>query len=149
MTEEEKLHPASGNGISEQPTELAARGEISAAIERAVGSNKRVMVVFSAEWCRDSGALLETLQHDLLVPLLDAGFETVTLDVGNRDRHREIAEGWGIDFGVGIPAVAILDGEGELVTATAKGELASARSLTTIEVATLVHRWLPDWVRAG
>lgn len=125
-----------------------ARRQISAALERAARSDKRVMVVFAADWCADSRALERTFEHHLLVPLLEAGFEVVTLDVGNRDRHREIAEGWGIDYGAGIPAVAILDDRGELVAATTEGELAAARASTTIEVATLVHRWLPESARA-
>ncbi|MDX1632690.1 MAG: hypothetical protein R3234_12545, partial [Thermoanaerobaculia bacterium] len=99
-------------------------------------------------WCGDSRALEDTFRHYLLVPLLEAGFERVTLDVGDRDRHREIAEGWRIDYGAGIPAVAVLDGRGELVAATTEGELAAARALSPIEVATLVHRWLPEHLRS-
>ncbi len=121
--------------------------EIATAVERAAEAGKRVLVVFEADWCVDSGALDRAFRHALLVPLLAEGFEVVKLDVGDREHHRDTAAGWGIDLARGIPAVAVLDSEGELVTATTDGELAAARSMTPIELATLVHRWMPDSAR--
>jgi thiol-disulfide isomerase/thioredoxin len=122
----------------------AARRRIAAAIERAKGAGRRVMVVFTGDWCGDSKALLAALEHPLVAPLVALGLEVVVLDAGNRDRHLALAEGWGLSYARGLPAVAVLDGDGELVAATRQGELASARLLSPIDVATLVHRWLPE-----
>ena len=58
--------------------------------------------------------------------------------------YSAIAGGWDIDYADGIPSVAVLDGEGELLTATRDGELRTARSLNPIQIATQVHRWLPE-----
>jgi len=125
----------------------AARMEIAAAVERARQAGgkpgRRVMVVFTGDWCGDSAALERAFEHPLVAPLLALGFEMVTLDAGNRDRHVELAEGWGISYAQGLPAVAVLDSDGELVAATRDGELASARLLSPIDIATRVHRWLP------
>jgi hypothetical protein len=127
---------------SRSDLEAKARREITAAVERAAEDGKRVLVVFGADWCVDSGALKRTFRHALLLPLLADGYEVVHLDVGDREHHRRIASDWGIDYAAGIPAAAVLDADGELVTATTEGELASARTMSPIEVATLVHRWM-------
>ncbi|MGD2114661.1 MAG: thioredoxin family protein [Acidobacteriota bacterium] len=123
--------------------EERARQEIAAAVERAAEAGKRVLVIFGADWCVDSGALKRTFRHALLLPLLADGFEVIHLDVGDREHYRETAGGWGIDYAAGLPAAAVLDAEGELVTSTTAGELASARTMTPIEIATLIHRWMP------
>lgn len=125
----------------------AARRDVNAATGRASESGKHVLVVFHASWCRDSAALERLFEHALVAPLLAAGFEVVRLDVGNRDRHLDLAETWGVDYAAGIPAVAVLDGDGELVGATRAGELASATTLTPMALVTLLHPWLPESVR--
>lgn len=122
----------------------AARHAITAAVERARTTDRRVMVVFGADWCGDAAAFAKALAHPLVAPLVEMGFEVVTLDIGARDRHVQIAQGWGIDYTAGVPAVAILDADGELITATTHGELRTARSLSPIEIATMIHRWLPE-----
>lgn len=121
--------------------------EVAAALERVRGPGKRVLVVFDAAWCRDSAALARLFEHPLVTPLVAAGFEVVRLDVGNRDRHLDLAARWGLDYAAGIPAVAALDPGGSLVGATTAGELASARTLSPVGLVALLHRWLPDAVR--
>ena len=133
------------NGSSEE----AAARETAAALKRARGSGKRVLVVFDASWCQDSAALARLFEHPLVAPLVDAGFEVVRLDVGNRDRHLDLAASWGLDFAAGIPAVAVLDPDGTLVGATTAGELASARTLTPLALVTLLHPWLPPGLRGA
>jgi hypothetical protein len=136
-----------GAAAASEP-DVQARRRIAAAVERArsADAERRVMVVFTGDWCGDSAAFLAALEHPLVAPLVALGFEVVTLDAGNRDRHLALAEGWGLSYARGLPAVAVLDADGELVAATREGELASARLLSPIDVATLVHRWLPEGV---
>lgn len=126
-----------------------ARTEIAAAVVRAEEGDKRVLVVFGADWCGDSQAFHEAMNHPLVAPLLEMGFEVVELDVGDRDRHAALATGWGIDYAAGIPAVAVLDAQGERVTATTEGELAGARTMSPIEIATLLHRWMPEGTKVA
>lgn len=121
----------------------AARAAITAAVERAAAAGKHVLVVFGADWCGDSTALDRAFENPLVSALAGAGFETVQLDVGARDRHTAIAAGWGIDYANGIPAVVALDGDGELVAATRDGELRHARTLSPIEIAQVLHPLLP------
>lgn len=147
-------HPAAAEPTNEPVTEpvtdtAEARRRIAAAVARAGedgGSPRRVLVVFGADWCPDSRAFLDALEHPLVAPLLDLGLEVVVLDIGDRDRFTSMAAGWGLAYAAGIPTVAVLDDRGELVAATLDGELRTARTLSPIDVATLVHRWLPEGV---
>lgn len=52
--------------------------------ERAAAGGTRLLVVFGADWCRDSAALERAFGHPLVAPLVAAGFEVVRLDVGLR-----------------------------------------------------------------
>jgi len=128
-------------------TQAAARRDVTAAKGRARESGTHVLVVFHASWCRDSAALERLFEHALVAPLLAAGFEVVRLDVGNRDRHLELARSWGLDYAAGIPAAVVLDPDGRLVGTTRAGELASATTLTPMALVTLLHPWLPEGVR--
>lgn len=120
-----------------------ARAAITGAVERAAAAGKHALVVFGADWCGDTAALARAFDNPLVSALAEAGFEVVRLDVGARDRHTAIAAGWGIDYAAGIPAIAALDGDGELVAATTDGELRHARTLSPIEIAQLLHPMLP------
>lgn len=126
-----------------------ARRRIARAVERARAEGRRVLVVFGADWCPDAKAFEQSLQHPVVAPLVAMGLEVVRLDVGNRDRLTQIAAAWDIDYAAGIPAVVVLDADGEVVTATRHGELRTARTLSPIQIATHVHRWLPEGAGPG
>ena len=102
---------AEGRPAAAAESDAQARRCITVAVERArrAAAPRRVMVVFTGDWCGDSAAFLAALEHPLVAPLVALGLEVVTLDAGNRDRHVAIAEGWGISYAQGLPAVAVLD----------------------------------------
>ena len=123
-----------------------ARAEIDKALDQARKENKRVAVVFGASWCPDSRAFDEALTHPLVAPIVDPAFVVVPLDVGNRDRHLGLMETYGLHPSRGIPSLAVLEpakkegDEPTLTGALADGELRTARSLSPVEIATLMHR---------
>jgi protein disulfide-isomerase len=122
---------------------MEAREQIQAALETASKGDKRVLVVFGADWCPDSHALDRAFEHPLVRPLLEQGFEVVPLDVGNRDRHLDLLAEYGMDVWGGIPAVAVLNPDGTLHHAQRDGELGAARSLPPLAFAEMLHGWLP------
>lgn len=126
-----------------------ARRAIDRARQQAAAAGKRVAVVFGADWCPDSQALDRALEHRLVAPLVAPAFEVVALDVGNRDRHLDLAAEYGIDLARGIPAVAVLEADGRLVFAQRDGEFGTARALPVVEIASFFHRWAPPGSAAG
>ncbi len=101
-------------------------------------------VIFGAAWCPDSKAFDRALEHRLVRPLVEPSFVVVPLDVGRRDRCQELMAELDLDVRRGIPSMAVLDAEGEVVGALRDGELRNARGMSPLEIATLFHRWSPS-----
>lgn len=121
--------------------EAEARAAVEAAQDQAATQGKRVAVVFGADWCPDSHALDAAFEHRLVEPIVEPAFAVVKVDVGNRDRNLDLMAGYGMQVHRGIPAVAILEPDGSLVTAQTDGEFRNARSLSAAEIASFFHRW--------
>jgi protein disulfide-isomerase len=120
-------------------SERPARAAVAAARERAAVEGKRVAVVFGASWCPDSRALDAALGHPLVAPIVEPSFVVVPVDVGYRDQNLDLMSDYGMDVWKGIPAVALLEPEGTVVTAQRAGEWRSARELSPVEIATFFN----------
>lgn len=131
-------------------TRTGAREEIDAARQQAAKEGKRVAVVFGANWCPDCDAFKRALEHRLVAPILDPNFVVVKVSVGNRDRNLDLMAEYGMSVGSGIPAVAILEPDGRLVTSQRDGEFRNASSLLSVaEIVSFFHRWTPARAKAG
>ena len=117
---------------------------IAAAREQAGREGKRVAVVFGADWCPDCFAFESALKHRLVAPIVEPAYVIVKVSVGNRDRNIRLMESYGMAVENGIPAVAILEPDGSLVSAQRHGEFRNASSLLSVaEIVTFFHRWAP------
>ena len=104
-----------------------ARKEIAAAVERARSENRRVLIVWGADWCSWSRGL-HTLftRNQRLRREVAAEYEVVRVDVGRYDRNAELLATYGIDLArTRIPVVTILDEEGNLLLSEDSGFLES------------------------
>ena len=125
-------------------TQQEARAAVDAARRQAAAEGKRVAVVFGANWCPDCDAFKRALEHRLVAPILGPNFVVVKVSVGNRDRNLDLMEEYGMAVGSGIPAVAILEPDGRLVTSQRDGEFRNASSLLSVaEIVSFFHRWTP------
>jgi protein disulfide-isomerase len=105
-----------------------ARAEIARA-QAAAGGDRRVLVVFGANWCGDCRALDLAMKQGRLKQLIESKFVVVKVDVGRFDRNVDIAQRYGVPLKKGIPTVAVLGAGGAAAFASSGGELASARSM--------------------
>lgn len=119
---------------------LDPRFALEIARKRAANAGKRVAVIFGAGWCPDSGALDAALGHELVRPVVEPAFEVVKVDVGNRNKNLDLAGELGLDPRRGLPALAVVEADGTVVASLADGEVASARAMSPLEIATLFHR---------
>ena len=62
-------------------------------------------------------------------PLLSRDFKIVKVNVGQFDKNVDIAKSYGVPLEKGIPAVAIISTNNEVLYATRAGELADARRM--------------------
>ncbi len=90
-----------------------ATADVDAAIARAKANQHKVILVFGANWCGDSRALAGWFATPRFKPMLDAGYELVWIDVGQKDRNLDLARRFGLDGIKGTPTVLILDQAGK------------------------------------
>lgn len=107
-----------------------AQKDVQRAFETAAKSQRPVLVIFGANWCGDCRALDTALKAPANAELMAKEFVVVKVDVGNFDRHLDIAERYGNAIKKGIPAAALVSPKQELLYTTRGGELANARKMS-------------------
>ena len=106
-----------------------AKAQIKAALVEAAQAKVPVLVVFGANWCGDCKVLDLAFKEGAAAPLIAKNFRVVKVNVGKFDRNVDVAESYGVPLKSGIPAVAVLSAQGQVVYATKAGELADARNM--------------------
>jgi thiol-disulfide isomerase/thioredoxin len=94
---------------------------IAQALTQARADHKRVLLDFGADWCPDCLVLAQLFEDPQVKPFLDGHFHVVRIDVGQWDNNLEVAERYGDSIAKGIPAVVILDEDGQILSSTAGG----------------------------
>jgi thioredoxin-related protein len=92
--------------------------DIQRAIERATLTNKKILLVFGANWCKWCKALHKFVETDEEINhVFHQTFEVVWIDVGRRDKNMKIDERYGSPASSGgIPVFVILDSKGTFLT---------------------------------
>jgi protein disulfide-isomerase len=107
-----------------------AERDVKQAFDTAAKEQRPVLIIFGANWCKDCRALDKALKAPANAELIAKEFVVVKVDVGNFDRHMDIAERYGNAVKKGIPAAAVLSPRQELLYTTRGGELADARQMS-------------------
>lgn len=96
-----------------------AGGEVDAALARAKGNGKRVLLVLGANWCHDSTALAGWLETPRFAALVAERYELVFVNVGmpqTGDGHNlDVPRRFGLAELPGTPALLVLTAEGKPV----------------------------------
>lgn len=106
-----------------------AKAQIRTTLAEAAKAKVPVLVVFGANWCGDCKVLDLAFKDGVAAPLIARDFRVVKVNVGKFDRNVDIAEAYGVPLKSGIPAVAVLAADGQVLFATKAGELADARKM--------------------
>lgn len=126
------------------PADADAHADIKAAEKKAEGEHKRVILVFGANWCFDCHVLdLAFHRPDFATTM--AGFEVVHVDIGeNSEKNGDLAKQFDVPLNKGVPALAIIDGDGKLVVSQRNGEFEDARSMTPEALLEFLNKWKPE-----
>ena len=116
-----------------------AQQEVAETITAAGKENKRVLLVFGANWCADCYALDYAFHQPRIEPLLNTSFKVVHVDVGKFDKNLELARKYHVDLEKGIPSLAVLSSSGGLLSSTAEFE--RARVMTEEDVIQFLNTW--------
>ena len=93
-----------------------AHHDISVAIANAQKTGKYVVLVFGANWCGDCRALHAQMHQPELASMVERNFVVVNIDLGRYDKNVDLAEQYHVPIKHGIPALAVLDSRGKLLT---------------------------------
>jgi len=126
------------------PANADARAEIKDAEEKAATGRKRILLVFGANWCYDCH-VLDLAFHRPDFASAMAGYEVVHVDIGpDGQKNGDVAKQFDTPLNKGIPALAVLDGDGKLVVSQKNGEFEDARSLTPEALLEFLNKWKPE-----
>ncbi|MSR64129.1 MAG: DUF255 domain-containing protein [Planctomycetes bacterium] len=115
--------PAKHAPVYDEQADAAA--ELAAAKMRAAAENRRVLVVWGANWCHWCVKLHGLCESDAgVAKKLLYEYDVVRVDVGRFDKNMELAQSLGADFTqTGIPYLTILDGAGKVLANQETGAL--------------------------
>lgn len=125
------------------PAGVDARAEIKEAEDKAAKEQKRVLLVFGANWCFDCHVLDLAFQRPDFVPVVSR-YEVVHVDIGDDGKkNNDIAKQFDVPLEKGIPALAVLDASGKLLVSQKNGEFENARAMTPEAMLEFLNKWKP------
>jgi thioredoxin 1 len=131
------------------PPDADAHAQLKEAEEKAAIQNKRVLLVFGANWCYDCHVLDLAFHRPDFAEAM-AGFEVVHVDLGDDEKkNADLVKQFDIPLDKGIPALAVADSSGKLIVSQRNGEFEDARSLTPEALLEFLNKWKPSTGTGG
>jgi len=124
------------------PNPSEAQRDLDAALAAARADHKRVLVVFGANWCYDCHVLDATFHSKTILPLLAANYHVVHVNVDDGHANNDLARRCEVQPDR-LPSLAVLDGDGRLVTSQKNGEFDNAVKIGMGDVSGFLERWKP------
>jgi thioredoxin-like negative regulator of GroEL len=118
-----------------------AHTEIKRALAQAAKQHKRVILDFGGNWCGDCIALNSLFHKEPNASLLKGGFILVDVNIGKFDRNKDVAVKYGVPLEKGVPALAVLDGKGQVLYSQKNGEFESMRKMDPSSVTEFLTKW--------
>jgi len=132
---------SAGRDIYPDPTQ--AKADLSAALKTAAQSHKRIILDFGGNWCGDCQVLDIYFHSSQNLPILNANFVLVHVNIGHMDENLDIAARYQVPLGKGVPALAVLSERGKLLYSQQGGEFESMRRMEASSVTTFLVQWKP------
>jgi thiol:disulfide interchange protein len=125
------------------PAPDRAAAEIASALRTAAATQRRVILDFGGNWCPDCHVLDGYFHDPANLPLLEADFVLVHVNVGRLDHNLDIANRYDVPLGRGVPALAVLDSSGKLLFSQKAGEFEAMRGMQSSAVTQFLTAWKP------
>jgi thiol:disulfide interchange protein len=125
------------------PDSAQAKSDLATALKTAAATHKHVLLDFGGDWCGDC-QVLDIYFHDAAnLPILQANYVLVHVNIGHIDANVEIAEKYGVPLHKGVPALAVLDEHGVLLFSQKTGEFEDMRHLESSALTKFLLQWKP------
>lgn len=125
------------------PDPAHARGDLAAALKTAAATHKRVLLDFGGNWCGDCQVLDIYFHNAQNLPILEANFVLVHVNIGHMDENQDIAARYQIPLEKGVPALAVLSDKGKLLYSQRSGEFEAMRRIQASSVTNFLVQWKP------
>ncbi len=117
------------------------RSYLAEALEHAGDHDRRVLLVFLADWCEDCHEVVQLMQQEPAWDVLSEGYEVLYVNVGRFDRHRELIAEHEVDR---IATLVVLAPDGARVgRRTLEPITGEQRGLTSADLAAWLERPAP------
>lgn len=120
-----------------------AKKEIREGLSKAKIQNKRLLLVFGANWCYDCHVLDYRFHQPEIEPIVDKSFIVIHVDIGEGEKNVDLANKYKIPLNRGVPAIAVVDKSGTLLYSQQSGEFAPARRLPPQNFIAFLEQWAP------
>jgi thiol:disulfide interchange protein len=121
--------------------EADPKADIAATLKQARHEHKRVILAFGGDWCGDCQVLEIYLHQSPNLELFDKNFLLVHIDIGHKDKNLDLAEDYGVPINEGVPALAVLDANGEVLYSQKTGEFGDMRYMQPASVTDFLNKW--------
>jgi thioredoxin 1 len=118
-----------------------ARADLAAGLRAAAATHKRVLLDFGGNWCGDCQVLDIYFHNQQNLPILDANFVLVHVNIGHMDANVDIAQRYGIPLEKGVPALAVLSDHGKLLYSQKDGQFEAMRRMESSSVTAFLVQW--------
>ncbi|MBL0955564.1 MAG: thioredoxin family protein [Leptospira sp.] len=114
--------------------------QYESSLAKANLENRKLIVVFGADWCPDCKALDGIFADPETKTLLDSEFVVMKVDVGRFDKNLSLNELLGNPIQNGIPSLVVISPKGEFITSTKGGEFSNASKMTKEQVLAYLYK---------
>lgn len=125
------------------PDPAQAKTDLAAALKQAAATHKRVIVDFGGNWCGDCHVLDMYFHNAENLPILEANYVLVHVNVGRYDANLDLAQRYGIPLEKGVPALVVLSDTGKVLYSQKSGEFEAMRRVQASAVTSFLVQWKP------
>jgi thiol:disulfide interchange protein len=118
-----------------------AKADIAAALVQAKREHMRAILDFGGDWCGDCQVLDFYFHQPPNADLLAKNFVLVHVWIGQMDANLDIPSRYGVPINKGVPALAVLAPDGNVLYAQQMGEFEKMRSMDSASVTEFLNQW--------
>lgn len=125
------------------PPPEQAKVDLAAALKEAARTHKRIILDFGGNWCGDCIVLDMYMHNEQNLPILNANFIVVHINVGRFDSNLDLSKKYDTPLDKGVPALAVLMESGKLLYSQRLGQFENMRRMEPGEVTKFLLQWKP------
>ncbi|MFZ0744519.1 MAG: thioredoxin family protein [Terracidiphilus sp.] len=125
------------------PDPSQAKADLASAFKAAAATHKRILIDFGGNWCGDCQVLDIYFHNAANLPILDANFVLVHVNIGHMDENVDIARRYDVPLEKGVPALAVLSDKGKLLYSQRTGQFEAMRHMESSSVTQFLVQWKP------